>query len=97
MNPLIAYFERHLGSHYRTEIVLGFSIFALIIVAVIGYFLATYFAPASTIEPVEEWSAEDKQKALEDLHATAREQGVPRLSDAEKLRVMQSIQNGQVQ
>lgn len=77
-------------------IVIGVLIAALVIVGTIIYFVSSSAAPAFP-NASDEWSVDDKKKALEDLHATARQQGVSRLSDAEKMRIIQSIQNGQTQ
>jgi flagellar basal body-associated protein FliL len=93
MNKLVSRIERYMDGQYRTEIVLSITVLVLLCLGVIGYFLFRGQSPQNNTAD-EEWTAEQKEAALEDLHSSARKAGVPLLSDAEKMRIMESVSNG---
>ncbi len=81
----------------RDQILLTGVGILLLGICIIG---VVYLASRDSIEtglPDAAWTAEDKARALDELHVTARKQGVPQLSDQDKLRIIESIQNESAQ
>lgn len=89
MSSFTSFLERHLGSYYRTEIILGVVILILVIVLSLSYAMLQMSEPMSSEENVtEDWTPEDQRDALIELRVSAQNQGVPNLTSDEKLEIM---------
>lgn len=77
--------EKYFGTHFH--VVIGIAVLLLLLLIVASM---VSFQSSSTEQETssDEWSADQKKNALEELHEKARQQNVPQFSDEDKLRML---------